>query len=81
MLTGNPDLALWFALHTAFDTVTDTAVGPFALPLPEPGTINLVSVTISLLAALLVFRFRIGTLKVLAACAALGAIVTAAGWT
>lgn len=75
------NLALWFALHTAFDTVTDTAVGPLTLPIPEPGSINLASVAISLLAALLVFRFKIGTLKVLAACAGIGAIVTLAGWT
>jgi chromate transporter len=74
------NLAVWFALHTAFDTVTDTTVGPLTLPLPEPGSINLASVTISLLAAVLVFRFRIGTLKVLAACAASGALVTLAGW-
>ncbi|MFM8858448.1 MAG: chromate efflux transporter [Actinomycetota bacterium] len=74
-------LALWFALHTAFDTVTDTSVGPLTLPLPEPGSINLASVAISLLAALLVFRFKIGTLKVLAACAGIGMIVTIAGWT
>ncbi len=74
------NLALWFALHTAFDTVTDTAVGPFTLPVPEPGTINVASVAISVLAAVLVFRFRIGTLKVLAICAAVGAVVTLAGW-
>jgi chromate transporter len=75
------NLALWFALHTAFDTVTDTAVGPLTLPLPEPGSINLASVAISLLAAVLVFRFSIGTLRVLAACAGVGALVTLAGWT
>jgi chromate transporter len=74
------DLALWFALHTAFDTVADTSVGPLTLPLPEPGSINPASVAISLLAAALVFRLRIGTLKVLGACAAVGVVVTHFGW-
>ncbi len=75
------NLALWFALHTAFDTVTDTAMGPFTLPLPEPGSINPASVAISLLAAILVFRLSIGTLTVLATCAAIGALAALAAWT
>jgi chromate transporter len=75
------DLALWFALHTAFGTVTDTSFGPLTLPIPELGTINLAAVAISLLAAVLVFRLRIGTLKVLGTCAAVGAAVTLFGWS
>jgi chromate transporter len=75
------NLALWFALQTAFDTVTDTAVGPFTLPLPDLGSINLASVAISVLAAILVFVFRIGTLKVLAASAAVGALLAVIGWS
>ncbi len=75
------NLALWFGLHTAFDTVTDTSVGPLTLPLPELGTINPASVAISSVAAVLVFRLRIGTLKVLATCAAIGALAALANWT
>jgi len=75
------NLALWFALHTAFDTVTDTTVGPLTMPLPEMGTINPASVAISSVAAVLVFRLRIGTLKVLAICAAIGALAAFANWT
>ena len=73
-------LALWFALHTAFDTVSDRAIGPITLPVPTLSSINLASVTISVLAAILVFRFRIGTLKVLAACAGLGVVITLLNW-
>jgi hypothetical protein len=51
------------------------------LPIPELGTINLAAVAISLLAAVLVFRLRIGTLKVLGTCAAVGAAVTLFGWS
>jgi len=73
------DLALWFALHTAFATVTDTQLGPLTLSIPEPGSIVLGSVAISAIAAFLVFRLRLGTLKVLAVCAGLGAVLGVAG--
>ncbi len=75
------NLALWFALNTAFNTVTDTSVGPLTLPVPSLNSVNLASVAISVLATVLVFRFRLGTLKVLAACAGLGVIVTWLGWS
>lgn len=74
------NLALWFALHTAFDSVNETSVGPLTLAVPAPGSLNLSSIAISALAAVLVFRFRIGTLKVLAICAGVGACVTLTGW-
>lgn len=74
------NLALWFALQTAFDTVTDTSIGPVTLPVPQVDSVNVASVVISLLAALLVFRLRIGTLKVLGACAGVGVLVALAGW-
>lgn len=75
------DLALWFALHTAFGTVTDTSFGPLTLSIPDLGSINLASIAISLLAAVLVFRMRIGTLKVLGVCAVTGVAVTLLGWS
>lgn len=73
-------LALWFALHTAFGVVTDTAVGPLTLPVPELASINPASIAISVMAAVLVFRFRIGTLRVLAVCAVVGIVTALAGW-
>ena len=73
-------LALWFALHTAFDTVNDMALGPLTIPIPTPNSVNLASVAISVVAAILVFRFRIGTVKVLAACAGLGVVFTLVNW-
>ena len=74
------NLALWFALHTAFDTVTDTAFGPLTLPVVSTDSLNIASIAISALAAVLVFRFRIATLRVLAVCAVLGALFMLAGW-
>jgi len=73
-------LALWFALHTAFDSVNDTALGPLTIPIPTLSSVNLASVAISAFAAILVFRFRIGTVKVIATCAGLGVVVTLVNW-
>jgi chromate transporter len=73
------NLALWFALHTAFGTVTETRIGPFTLPVPEPGTVQIASVAISALAAVLIFGFHSGTLRVLGVCAAIGAALALTG--
>jgi chromate transporter len=73
------NLAVWFALHTAFDTVGERSFGPITIPVPDLSTVNLSAIVIALVAAVLVFRLRIGTLKVLAICAALGAVVALLG--
>jgi chromate transporter len=73
------NLALWFALHTAFASVDDVSSGPFQFSVPDVSSIQWVSVAISIAAAVLVFRIRIGTLKVIAVCAMLGALATVAG--
>lgn len=70
------NLAVWFALNTAFAEVDDTVIGPITLITPDLSTIKWASVLISAFAAVLVFRFRVGTLKVLAVCAALGVAIT-----
>ncbi len=75
------NLAVWFALHTMFGTVTDETVGPFHLSVPEWSSIQYASIAISLVAAVLVFRFKVGTLKVLAVSAALGTAVALLGLT
>lgn len=73
------DLAVWFALHTAFDTVNETTLGPISIPVPEISSINVSAVAIALIAAVLVLRVRLGTLKVLAVCALLGLIAAGIG--
>jgi chromate transporter len=75
------DLAVWFALHTAFSDVPERTYGPFTVAVPDISTINVASVGISIVAAVLVFRLRLGTLKVLAVCAGLGAVVALIGWS
>jgi len=73
------NLAVWFALHTAFGTVNERSIGPITIPVPNVSTVNLSAIAIALIAAALVFRLRIGTLKVLAICAVLGAVVALVG--
>jgi chromate transporter len=75
------NLALFFALHTAFGVVGSTSVGPMTLPRPDWSTVQWASVSISVLAAVLVFRVKLGTLRVIAVCAALGAVAAVAGLT
>lgn len=72
------DLALWFFLHTAFGTIGETRLGPIGIPMPDPASVNLASLALSAAAALLVLRFRVGTLAVLGICAAAGALITVA---
>ncbi|MHB1163611.1 MAG: chromate efflux transporter [Candidatus Nanopelagicales bacterium] len=75
------DLALWFALNTVFGSVEDRDYGPFVVPVPDLSSVQWASVGLSALAAVLVFRFRVGTLKVLAVIAGLGAALAVAGIT
>ncbi|MDP1877248.1 MAG: chromate efflux transporter [Actinomycetota bacterium] len=75
------DLALWFAMNTVFGSVQDRSYGPFVVPVPDLSSIQWASVGLSVLAAVLVFRFRLGTLKVLAVIAGLGAALAVAGVT
>lgn len=74
------NLAVWFALHTAFDTVNERSFGPITIPVPDISTVNLSAIVIALIAAVLVFRLRIGILKVLGICAVLGAIGAVIGF-
>jgi len=67
------NLAVWFALHTAFAVVDDVQFGPAHLPVPVWSSVRPASVAISAVAAAAVFRFRASTLRVLGAAAVLGA--------
>jgi chromate transporter len=71
------NLAVWFAIHTLFGRVDDRSVGPMTIPVPEPATFSPVLAAIALIAAIALFRFRIGMLWVLAGGAALGLLASA----
>jgi chromate transporter len=73
------DLALWFAVHTAFATVREGVAGPLRVPVPDVSTVQLASLAISALAAVLIFRARIGAVRVIVVCAAGGLLVAVLG--
>ncbi|RYB97029.1 chromate efflux transporter [Ciceribacter ferrooxidans] len=81
------NLAVWFALHVLFTEVRrfvfwrgfegeglDGASGFFsvAVSLPDPATLDPAALAVSLLSALLIFRFGVGIGRVLVVAAALG---------
>jgi chromate transporter len=72
------NLAVWFTVHTLFRDVP-AVTGVLSLPIPQWGSLRVGSAAISLLALLLVFRFKQPTLRVLAICAGLGVLAAATG--
>jgi chromate transporter len=67
------NLALWFAIHTLFGEVRPVATPTGSLDVPVLGSINIPATLLSIGALIAVFRFKMGVLPVLGACAAIGA--------
>jgi chromate transporter len=63
------NLSLWFALHVIFHTVDERSFGPLRLIVPNLGSIDLLSVALSLLAVVLLFILHRGIATTLAICA------------
>ena len=63
------NLSLWFALHVIFHTVDERTFGPLRLIVPNLGSIDLLSVALSLLAVVLLFVLHRGIATTLAICA------------
>jgi chromate transporter len=66
------NLALWFALHSLFGRTSAVAWGPVGFEVPVPASVNLPALLLTAAAALAIFRFRVGALWTLAACAVAG---------
>jgi chromate transporter len=73
------NLGIWFAIHTLFTDVTTRAFGPIRVPVPAIASFSPVVAVIALLAAVALFRFRLGLLWVLAGGAALGVVANLLG--
>jgi chromate transporter len=67
------NLAVWFALHTAFGEVAEARAGPLRLLVPDPSTLDPAALALTAVAFALLFGLKAGLLRTLAACAALGA--------
>lgn len=72
------NLALWFALHVLFGHVGRAAAGPVDVAVPDLSTIDWPAAAIALLAFILTFRVKLGTLPLLAICAAAGLVASIA---
>ncbi|TCT09169.1 chromate transporter [Tepidamorphus gemmatus] len=66
------NLALWFGLHVVFAEVVEAAGFGLRLDVPVIASIDWPSALLAAAALLAVFRFGVGTLTVLAGCAAAG---------
>ena len=70
------NLSLWFALHVLFRRLERTGWG---VEFPVPSSVDLPAVLLSILAFLLLFRFRLGIIPMLGICSAGGLILGLGG--
>jgi chromate transporter len=68
------NLALWFGLRVLFADVQQVKIGPAALDLPVPGSLDLLASGLAALAAVCLFRLKLGLLRTLGITAALGLV-------
>ena len=69
------NLALWFSIHALFDAVSLHQFAGSSLELPILSSLRISSLLITIVAAVLVFRFRASVLTVLAVTGTLGMIL------
>jgi chromate transporter len=70
------NLAVWFGLHVLFREVGTLALGPLALVSPDWASIDPWAVALSVVAAICIFRLRLGILATLGVCGGLGLFAT-----
>jgi chromate transporter len=68
------NLAVWFALHVGFRTLTPLALGPLVLLVPDPASVDGLALVIAAVALVAMLRFGVGMLPTLGASAAAGAV-------
>jgi chromate transporter len=67
------NLALWFGLHVLFGALSERHRLGMTLLVPDAATLDVAALALTLAAAVLLLRFRIGIVGTLALCAAAGA--------
>ncbi len=73
------NLAVWFALHTIFAETRPFTAGPIRFDVPVLSSLNPWALALAAAAVLAVFRFKVGMVPTLAACAAAGVALHLAG--
>ncbi|MCB4822464.1 chromate efflux transporter [Roseicella aerolata] len=75
------NLAVWFGLRVLFSTVREVPVGPVALELPVLTSLDPLAALLAMLAAVCLFRMKLGVVTTLAVAALAGLVLrTASGW-
>lgn len=69
------NLSLWFALHVLFGRLVTAEWGPVSVQMPVASTVQWDAVLLAAMAAVLLFRFRIGIIPLLALCAGVGLLL------
>ena len=71
------NLAIWFGMHVTFKNLNEVSVLNFSLKIPVLSSIDLFSLGLTVLAAVLILWFRLGTIYVLIGCAGVSVLMTA----
>lgn len=71
------NLAIWFAVHTLFGAVRTAGIGPVSLEIPILASAAIPAMTLSLAAAIAIFRFKASVVTTMIACALAGMAWTA----
>ncbi len=66
------NLSVWFSLNVLFQKIPQASWGPVTLPWPDLTSLNLAALALTLLAGLLIFKFKFGMATTLAIMAAIG---------
>jgi chromate transporter len=66
------NLAVWFAVHTLFHETTPIRTALFAFDLPKAHSLDPWALAIAVVAAVLIFQFRVGMIATFAACCLAG---------
>jgi chromate transporter len=74
------NLTVWFALQVLFARVGELRLGSLHLLTPDPATLSLKALGLSLLAAVMLFVLHRGIMPTLAACSAVALACFALGW-
>jgi chromate transporter len=73
------NLAVWFAIHTLFHATVPVHRLGFSFEAPVPWSVDPWALALSVAAAVAIFRFNVGMLQTLGACAVAGLLLHAAG--
>src|SRR5262249_41558077 len=69
------NLAVWFAIHSIFREVVPVRAFPLSFDAPRPGSVDPWALGLAIVAAIAIFRFKVGMISTLAGCCGLGIIL------